>query len=114
MTGKTFKSFASRRPHLVPCLAAAAMLLGAMAHWPYGYYTLLRWVTCLAGAFVAFLAFAWEKPRFAWPAVGVAILFNPLVPIHLDRETWRHIDIGTAVAFLAAAFLVTTDEETRE
>ena len=36
----------------------------------------------------------------------VAILFNPLAPVYLSRETWQPIDIAVAVLFLAAIPLV--------
>ena len=35
-------------------LVAAVLLVGALRDgWPYGYFTLLRWVVCAAGVAVA-------------------------------------------------------------
>ena len=34
-----------------------------------------------------------------WAFIAVALLFNPVVPVHLDRETWRVIDWGVALIF---------------
>jgi hypothetical protein len=93
----------SRRPHLVPCLIAAAVLLGALGGWPYGYYTLLRWVTCAAAVFVAVAVYDWKRTAWVWVFGFVAVLFNPLVPVHLSREIWQPIDVVTAVLFTAAA-----------
>ena len=78
------------------------MLFGAIAEWPYGYYTLLRWITCIASILVAFQAFEkntdWAKVVF----IVIAILFNPLVPIYLSRSIWIPLDIITAVLFIYA------------
>jgi len=78
------------------------MLFGAVAEWPYGYYTFLRWITCIASILVAFQAFEknidWAKIVF----IIIAILFNPLAPICLSRSTWIPIDIITAIFFMFA------------
>jgi len=76
------------------------MLLGAIAEWPYGYYSLLRWITCIASILVAFQAFEknidWAKVIF----IIIVILFNPLAPIYLSRSTWIPIDIITAILLI--------------
>lgn len=40
----------------------------------------------------------------------IALLFNPIVPVHLSRSIWSPIDIAAAVAFIAAAIFVNTGE----
>ena len=78
------------------------ILLGAIAEWPYGYYTFLRWITCIASILVLFQAFEknidWAKIIF----IVITILFNPLAPIYLSRSTWIPLDIITAIIFLFA------------
>ena len=78
------------------------MLFGAIAEWPYGYYTLLRWITCIASILVVFQAFEknidWAKVLF----IVIAILFNPLAPIYLSRSIWIPLDIITAILFIFA------------
>ncbi len=91
--------FVSARPHLVPCIIPAAMLLGALGKWPYVYYRLLRWVVCAAAVFRAYYGSAWKRYGAAWLFGFLAILFNPLEPIHLSRETWQIIDVLAALAF---------------
>jgi len=92
-----------RRPHAIPCVIAAAFLLGALARWPYGYYTLLRWVTCAGAVYVALTAQGWKHIVWVWVFGFVAVLFNPLVPVHLSREIWQPIDVAAAALFVAAA-----------
>ena len=82
------------------------MLFGAIAEWPYSYYILLRWITCISSILVAFQAFEknidWAKVVF----IVIAILFNPLAPIYLSRSTWVPIDIITAILFIFAIRII--------
>ncbi len=105
-TRRAAQSFFGRRLHLVPCLIAMAFLLGALGHWPYAYYKILRWVTCAAAILVAYLACEYEQRWAAWLFGAVAILFNPLLPVHLTRDIWRPIDVITAVLFFLAAIFI--------
>ena len=100
------REFLSRRPHAIPAILTAALLLGALAKWPYDYYRLLRWVTCAASVFVAYHGWAWKRPWAAWVFGAVAVLFNPLWPIHLKRQTWQVIHVATAALFIAGAAVV--------
>ena len=104
-----------KRPHLIPAIVAALMLLGALGHWPYGYYQLLRLVTCGAAVWVAVVAYGWRKLWATWLFGFIAVLFNPLIPIHLSRELWQPIDVVCTLLFVAAAFLLKKPaEEKRE
>jgi len=76
----------NKRPHLIPAIIAAIMLLLALAPWPYGYYQLLRFVVCFNGAYIAYLAYNQQKNWVAWLFGFIAVLFNPLLPIYLSRE----------------------------
>lgn len=82
------------------------MLLVAIAEWPYGYFTLLKWITCITSIFVTFQAFEknidWAKVVF----IVIAILFNPLAPIYLSRSTWIPLDIITAILFIFAIRII--------
>jgi hypothetical protein len=82
------------------------MLFGALGQWPYGYFILLRWVV-IAGAIIVIVnAFEkdvdWAKVVF----IFIAILFNPIVPIHLSRELWIPIDVIAGILFLFGYFKI--------
>lgn len=104
------RNFLTRRPHAVPAVIAAVMLLAALGRWPYGYYVLLRWVVCAAAIFTVVLAVQYKKEWIAWPFGVVAVAFNPLIPIHLMREIWQVIDIVVAAAFIAGILLLSKPE----
>src|SRR3972149_5625390 len=95
------KNFFENRPHFIPCVIAATVLLGALGRWPYGYYQLLRWITCGAAVFVAICSYGWQKIWLVWLFGFVAVLFNPLVPIHLSREVWQPIDVICSMLFIS-------------
>jgi len=85
--------------HLVPAL----LLLGAIASWPYGYYTALRFVVCVtAGWWLAAFEYRRSNAVAVWAIVLclVAILFNPLVPVFLTRGIWFVLDLAAAAIFV--------------
>lgn len=53
---------------------------------------------------VAVYAFALCRERdmeaASWWFGGVALLFNPIIPIHGNREAWRPLDVAAGVGFL--------------
>jgi len=101
----------NQRPHLIPALIAAAMLLGALTALPYGYYQLLRFVVCGVGVYVAYTAYNWQKMWAMWLFAFIAVLFNPLIPIHLSREIWQPIDAVCALLFATVAFVLRKPKE---
>lgn len=95
-----------RRPHLVPAVIAALILLMALRDWPYGYYQFLRLVVCAVSIYVAVMAYQWQRVWAVWLFGMTAVLFNPFAPIHLSKDLWQPIDVLFAVFFLAGAFLL--------
>ena len=82
-------------------IVPAAMCILALMPLPYGYYTLLRIVVTTAAIYAAWLCFS-EGEAVDLRVAGfvfIAILFNPIIPIHLSREIWAPIDVVAAAAF---------------
>jgi hypothetical protein len=104
--GKREKNMLEKRYHLIPSIIASIMLFLAMAPCPYGYYQLLRFVVCGAAVYVAVTAYSWQKMWAAWLFGFIAILFNPLIPVHLSRELWQPIDLISAILFLVAVLIL--------
>lgn len=81
----------------IPQTVAAAMLLWALyPENPYGYYALLRWVVCPCFGYVAYKAYQFGKIPWVWILGITAVLFNPIVPVHLNREMWFIFDLVAA------------------
>ncbi len=95
------------KPHLIPTIFSVVMLLLALADWPYGYYTLLRFVVCGSAAFVAYLGYSAKKRWIAWTFGIIAVLFNPIIKVHFDRDIWSFLDIIVAIVFVFTFFKLT-------
>jgi len=95
------------RFNFVPLVITGILLLAALGHWPYGYYKLLRFVVCGVGAYTAYTAYNQQKIWAVWVFGFIAVLFNPLIPIHLSREIWQPIDIVCALLFTGVVFILT-------
>ena len=74
--------------------------------WPYGYYVLLRWVIAGVAAFIIWVASKLEEQGWIWLMVVIAILFNPIIPVHLDKGIWVVIDFIAAIIFLVSIFKI--------
>jgi hypothetical protein len=85
---------------IIAKLIAAVMLFAALGRHPYDYFTLLRWVACGVAAFTAFQAVEIKKTGWLWVFVIVAIVLNPIAPVHLKREMWAFVDAAAALLFL--------------
>ena len=79
-------------------IGAALVLIVAAFPLPYGYYTFARIVTCLAFALLAYSAYQGTPPELPWIAVFalLAVLFNPVIPVHLTKKIWMVLDLGAA------------------
>lgn len=89
----------------VKLLLGAFALLGVFS-MPYGYYTFLRIIVTLGCAFLL-LGRDHEQGNIqimVWIIIGV--LFNPVIPIYLDRDLWKIIDIITSFIFLGSALFI--------
>lgn len=88
----------------LPAILSSVLLFLAILDWPYGYYTLLRIIITAVSAYYAYYLYENklnETLKFwFWGLIFIAILFNPIFPIYLDRETWGLIDIITALFFV--------------
>jgi hypothetical protein len=106
-----------KRPQLITNAIAAVMLLIAIAPMPDSYYSVLRWVVCLASLHLEALGFYWRKHKTLWVIIVfgcVAILFNPiniadLSKLGIDNSTkamWIVLDLAFSVLFLITAFSI--------
>ncbi|QEC68744.1 hypothetical protein FRZ67_16055 [Panacibacter ginsenosidivorans] len=89
------------------------MLFGCLMPMPYSYYQIMRWVVCIGFAAFAYTEYKAQKIYIAVPCIAIAILFNPIAPIHFTKPTWKPIDITIAcllIVWVAADILLTLKE----
>lgn len=85
-------------------LAIILIMLGAFGDNPYSYYQFLRWATALASFYLAYVAHGNNRTGWTWTFAITGILFNPIVPFYLDRETWQFFNLTVAVIYFVSLF----------
>ena len=83
-------------------IVAALLVVGAFP-LPYGYYTLLRFVACVAFGIAAYVALKRKSHYLPWVYAVAAIVFNPFIKVHLPKEAWMTIDVLAGLLLLASA-----------
>jgi hypothetical protein len=84
-------------------LAVGILVSAAVERHPYSFYTLLRWICCPIFAYSAFAAYERNRLPWAWIFGTLALLYNPIFHVHLDRSTWIEVNWVTAAAIVIAA-----------
>src|SRR5581483_9081513 len=101
----------------IPIITISLMMAWALfPHNPYGYYVFLRLICSPLLLTLFFFSIAMikftrkaEYPNdlFGWPGFFVvfALLYNPLVQVHLTRGIWSVLNIATII-LLAVFWLI--------
>ena len=71
---------------------------------PYGYYILLRIVLCGIFVFLAVKAHELKQVGWVWVLAIGAVVYNPIVPVHLNREIWSVVNLVTIALLIATVF----------
>jgi hypothetical protein len=89
-------------------LVPTFLLFIAVWRLPYSYYTFTRIVTCGVAVLIVVAGMQERAVVQIWSILllAIAILFNPFIPIHLNRAVWFYLDLGAAATFLAHLVLV--------
>jgi hypothetical protein len=69
-------------------LSLAALIVAIFVDLPYDFFVLLRVIVFVTG--IIALAALWKTDRstnWVWILLTVTVLYNPVLPIHLHRET---------------------------
>ncbi len=84
----------------IPYLLAALLSLIALAPLPYGYYMFLKIVVTGCAGVTAYLSYqAGDRSLLVWVCAGLAILFNPIIPIYFPREIWMFFNVSAVLVF---------------
>lgn len=89
------------------CVATGILLLLAIpSGWPYDFYTLLRWIVFISSLIV--INGFYKSKLSGWALVfgATAFLFNPIIPVYLNKSSWVSIDFLVAVFFFLAAYSI--------
>ena len=64
------------------------------------FYKGLRWSVMIVGGIVAVTGYCWQHRRVGLVFGLVAVLFNPIIAIHMSKDSWQVVDILTFWVFL--------------
>ena len=83
---------------LVLIIPGVLLIIAPIISFPYGFYTFLRLVVTIT-AIIALINSLKNEGGINNTSIIfglVAILYNPLIPIHLSREIWMPINFITS------------------
>lgn len=78
-------------------VAGIMLILAIPAIWPYAYFQLLRWVVTIVSIYSAYIAYESKNKTWVFIMGAITVLFNPISPIYLQKETWVILDLVTSI-----------------
>lgn len=92
-------------------IAVCVLLGGALLPMPYGYYLFLRWVVCAYAIFM--FVRETKKDVCLWSVFSavIALLYNPIFRVRLDKDIWWVINVSTVFVFIAIEWSHRKNEE---
>ena len=81
-------------------LVIAILLLLCLADMPYGFYTLVRFASAFAFAYLSYDYFKSKKDGLGFVFSALALLFQPFFKVALGRTIWNIVDVIVAVGLL--------------
>lgn len=91
---------------------ASILFLIALADLPHWYYQLLKLATC---AVCAYSAVKTKREWIRWIFGVLAVLYNPVLPIHLsDKDVWSAINFATAAFMWLTLYLATKENKNEQ
>ena len=89
----------------------AVLFLLAILPLPYEYYNTLRTLVCVGLGYFLYLGLGKENNVYKYGLIGLIILYNPIIPIHLSKPIWTIINIATLYFIFHFKFKNRTQEE---
>lgn len=88
-------------------IASGFLFIALFDGLPYVYFTLLRFIVCAVGVYLAYNIHEDNKGSlWVWAFAGIAVLFNPIIPIYLQRGQWMVIDLIIGIFFVLSMFII--------
>jgi len=85
-----------------PAVIAVVSLFLAVFPWPYAFYGINRVIVTVVVIYYAWLMHELKRKKdfYFWGLIFLAVLFNPVLPVHLySKGVWGFVDV-IAVIFL--------------
>jgi len=101
----------TKKKNILLIIATTFLFLALIDGWPYGFFTLLRFVVFTISAYIAWMLYKVNNEKMVWFFGFFAILFNPFIPIHLNREIWIVIDLIVGIFMIVSVFIIKLDQK---
>lgn len=83
----------------LPLYLTGALLL-CLAPMPYGYFTLVRFLSMIVFGIYAYKYYLAKKNVQMWIFITLALLFQPFAKVGLGRTVWNIVDVIVAVGLV--------------
>lgn len=83
-------------------IGAISLFVGVF-NMPYGYYGFLRGIISLISIYGIFIRYKTSKIMSLIFFISL-LLFNPILPFHLDKATWKVVDFIFSLIFLYLSY----------
>lgn len=95
-----------RRMALAPAILATIALLAGVAAIGGDVYLVIRFIVAIFALIVG--VYAWQARQWWWLVLlgPIAIVWNPVLPIDLDRGSLLLLHYAAAIVFIAAGILI--------
>jgi len=80
------------------CIISTCMLLLALGSMPYGYYILLKIAVCVTFVVMALRLKEAGAETLALVGWAIVALYNPIVRVPFNKDTWSVINLLTIAA----------------
>ena len=94
------------RTNVATGLIALAVAIALFPSLPYGYYSVMRWLVSAACAWTALASHRKGMGGWAWCWGALAGIYNPIFPVHANREIWSMVNVATLVVAGSYSFTV--------
>ena len=80
-------------------ITAIALYVSILSISYYDFYILLRWFVCGVSIYLSFCSYN-ELKKVPFIEIAIAILFNPLYPIYMEKSMWIIFDLASGSYYL--------------
>ncbi len=87
------------------------LILAIPNWWPYGFFQILRWVVFLGAIYHLFYVSEKQSSIKLLIYLFVAIIYNPIMPIHAEKFTHQIINVLVAIFLSVEYFRLVKNKE---
>jgi len=82
---------------IIKTVVIALLIMAVMLNHKYSYYELLRWIVTASCVWFIYCSVITKSIGFIVCFTTIALLFNPIIKVWLQKEIWHIADLTTAI-----------------